>query len=69
MTKNHYDKQAYNPQFEWSFVHPRYWGTWLAVMIASLLSLLPHNVRRSLATVFAKQVIKLKSGANHRARS
>ncbi|KJG09605.1 lauroyl acyltransferase [Photobacterium kishitanii] len=68
MTKNHYDKQAYNPQFEWSFVHPRYWGTWLAVMIASLLSLLPHNVRRSLATVFAKQAIKLKSGANHRAR-
>ncbi|WP_407083368.1 lauroyl-Kdo(2)-lipid IV(A) myristoyltransferase [Photobacterium leiognathi] len=68
MTKNHYDKQAYNPQFEWSFLHPKYWGTWLAVLLASLFCLLPHKVRRAIASTFAKQAIKLDSKANHRAR-
>nr|WP_318472732.1 lauroyl-Kdo(2)-lipid IV(A) myristoyltransferase [Photobacterium leiognathi] len=68
MTKNHYDKQAYNPQFEWSFLHPKYWGTWLAILLSTLFCLLPHQVRRSLATIFAKQAIKIKKGANHRAR-
>nr|WP_318462956.1 lauroyl-Kdo(2)-lipid IV(A) myristoyltransferase [Photobacterium leiognathi] len=68
MTKNHYDKQAYNPQFEWSFLHPKYWGTWLAVLLASLFCLLPHKVRRAIAGSFAKQAIKLNSKANHRAR-
>nr|WP_308810570.1 lauroyl-Kdo(2)-lipid IV(A) myristoyltransferase [Photobacterium leiognathi] len=68
MTKNHYDKQAYNPQFEWSFLHPKYWGTWLAVLLASLFCLLPHKVRRAIASTFAKQAIKLNSKANRRAR-
>ncbi|PSV12478.1 lauroyl-Kdo(2)-lipid IV(A) myristoyltransferase [Photobacterium leiognathi] len=68
MTRNHYDKQAYNPQFEWSFLHPKYWGTWLAVLLASLFCLLPHKVRRAIAGSFAKQAIKLNSKANHRAR-
>ncbi|WP_419239474.1 lauroyl-Kdo(2)-lipid IV(A) myristoyltransferase [Photobacterium leiognathi] len=68
MIDNHYDKQAYNPQFEWSFLHPKYWGTWLAVLLASLFCLLPHKVRRAIASTFAKQAIKLNSKANRRAR-
>lgn len=64
----HYDKQAYNPAFSWVFLHPKYWGTWCAVLIASLISLLPHRVRRTLASAFAKQALKLNSKANQRAR-
>ena len=65
---DHYDKQAYNPAFSWSFLHPKYWGTWLAVAIATLVCLFPHSVRRALATGFAKQAVKLNSKANRRAR-
>ncbi|UJZ94022.1 lauroyl-Kdo(2)-lipid IV(A) myristoyltransferase [Photobacterium damselae subsp. damselae] len=68
MIDNHYDKQAYNPQFHWSFLHPKYWGTWFAVLLASLFCLLPHKVRHTIASLFAKQAIKLNSKANHRAR-
>ncbi|CAG18658.1 lauroyl-Kdo(2)-lipid IV(A) myristoyltransferase [Photobacterium profundum] len=66
--KDHYDKQAYNPEFKWGFLHPKYWGTWLAVMLASLLCLLPHAFRRAIATLFANQSIKLKNKSNRRAR-
>ncbi|PSU49840.1 lauroyl-Kdo(2)-lipid IV(A) myristoyltransferase [Photobacterium frigidiphilum] len=66
--KDHYDKQAYNPEFKWGFLHPKYWGTWLAVMLASLLCLLPHTFRRAIATLFANQSIKLKNKSNRRAR-
>ncbi len=65
---DHYDKQAYHPQFSWHFLHPKYWGTWLAVFFSALFCLLPHNARRALATLFAKQAIKIKKGANLRAR-
>ncbi|MGF1699876.1 lauroyl-Kdo(2)-lipid IV(A) myristoyltransferase [Photobacterium makurazakiensis] len=65
---NHYDKQAYNPEFKWSFLHPKYWGTWLAVCFASLLCLLPPKARHSIATLFAKKALKLKNKANQRAR-
>lgn len=65
---DHYDKQAYHPQFSWHFLHPKYWGTWLAVFFSALFCLLPHNACRALATLFAKQAIKIKKGANLRAR-
>ncbi|GHA43916.1 lauroyl-Kdo(2)-lipid IV(A) myristoyltransferase [Photobacterium aphoticum] len=64
----HYDKQAYHPAFSWAFLHPKYWGTWCTVLIASLISLLPHRARRALASAFAKQALKLNSKANQRAR-
>ncbi|KLV05687.1 lauroyl-Kdo(2)-lipid IV(A) myristoyltransferase [Photobacterium ganghwense] len=66
--KDHYDKQAYNPEFHWHFLHPKYWGTWLAVAVASLLCLLPHRVRRTIATGFAKLAMKFDSKSNRRAR-
>ncbi|WP_299017005.1 lauroyl-Kdo(2)-lipid IV(A) myristoyltransferase [uncultured Photobacterium sp.] len=66
--KDHFDPQAYHPHFQWGFLHPKYWGTWLAVGSAALISLLPHRWRLALATVFAKLAIKRSSKANIRAR-
>ncbi|OAN17011.1 lauroyl acyltransferase [Photobacterium jeanii] len=65
---DHNDNKAHRPQFEWSFLHPKYWGTWLAVIVGALLSLLPHGVRRAIAIPFAKLALKIKGGATHRAR-
>lgn len=66
--KDHYDKKAYNPEFKWGFIHPKYWGTWLAVLIALPFALLPNNVRRVFATFCTNILLKSKSGANKRAR-
>lgn len=66
--KDHLDQQTYNPRFQWGFLHPKYWGTWLAIGVAALFSLLPHRWRLALATFFAKLAVKNNSKANHRAR-
>ncbi|RJG49540.1 lauroyl-Kdo(2)-lipid IV(A) myristoyltransferase [Motilimonas pumila] len=65
----HFDPKAYNPSFEWSFLHPKYWGTWLYVSAAALVSLLPNTCRRWIATVLARGALKLNSKANQRART
>lgn len=66
--RNDHDDYAYNPQFSWHFLHPRYWGTWLAVIFACLLSFLPIFLKRALAQSLAKLAVKVKSKANTRAR-
>ncbi len=65
---NHFDIKAYNPSFKLTFLAPKYWGTWLTVFFASLISYLPSSVRFWLATQLAKQAIKIKNKANKRAR-
>lgn len=66
--RDDYDVNAYNPAFEWGFLAPKYWSTWLAVLFASLFSLLPNFIRLALAKGFAKLAVKVKNKANHRAR-
>lgn len=66
--RNDFDEKAYNPTFEWSFLAPRYWGTWIGLFFASLFSFLPHALKLPLSKFIAKQAVKLKSGAAHRAR-
>lgn len=66
--RNDFDEKAYNPTFEWSFLAPKYWGTWIALLFACLFAFLPRAAKLSLSKFVAKQAIKLKSGATHRAR-
>lgn len=40
---------AYAPRFRWSFLLPRYWPTWLAMLLLWLLSLAPWQLRAGLA--------------------
>ncbi len=66
--RDDFDPKAYNPSFEWGFLAPKYWGTWVAVLLSSLVSLLPNALRLVIAKFLAKQAIKVKSKANKRAR-
>lgn len=58
--------KLYNPTFQWGFLHPKYWLTWIAVFFAFLISLLPHQFRDWLAKIIAKKVMTLDNRANKR---
>ncbi len=66
--RNDYDPKAYNPKFQWHFLAPKYWGTWLAVLLSVITSFLPNVVRLKLAQLMAKAAVKIKNKANKRAR-
>ncbi|MDN3632418.1 lauroyl-Kdo(2)-lipid IV(A) myristoyltransferase [Vibrio lentus] len=66
--RNDFDPKAYNPEFEWGFLAPKYWGTWIAVLLSSLVCFLPNSIRLALAKFMAKQAVKIKNKANRRAR-
>ncbi len=66
--RDDFDINAYHPSFRLSFLAPRYWGTWLSVLLASLISYLPCSIRFWLARLLAKQAVKIKNKANKRAR-
>lgn len=34
------------PTFQWSFLHPKYWHTWIGVGLMFLISLLPYRMQR-----------------------
>ncbi|WP_264874468.1 lauroyl-Kdo(2)-lipid IV(A) myristoyltransferase [Vibrio agarivorans] len=65
--RDDFDPKAYNPQFQWSFLAPKYWGTWLAVVIALPLALLPNALRRTLVSALVKGQIKKNRGTIRRA--
>ena len=56
-------QQAYIPgQFQWSFLLPKYWGVWLAIVFLMLLAILPWGIQRRLAHLLANLAWKyLKS--------
>ncbi len=58
---------AYLPRFKKTFLHPRYWGTWVGVGAAALLAYLPFRVRDRLATLLAKKIVKMDNRAKKRA--
>ncbi|OEF29486.1 lauroyl-Kdo(2)-lipid IV(A) myristoyltransferase [Vibrio rumoiensis] len=66
--RNDFDEYAYDPTFQWGFLAPKYWGTWIAVFFACLTSFLPKSIKHALAKSLAKLAVKPKSGAGKRAR-
>lgn len=49
-------------QFQWSFLLPRYWGIWIAIVFLMLLAMLPWAVQYRLAQLFGHLAFKyLKS--------
>jgi len=66
--RDDFDINAYDPNFQWYFLVPRYWGTWLSVISASIISLTPRVFRYWLAKIFANTAITIKNKANRRAR-
>ncbi|OCH52769.1 lauroyl-Kdo(2)-lipid IV(A) myristoyltransferase [Vibrio sp. ZF57] len=66
--RNDFDPKAYNPSFQWSFLTPKLWGTWLAVLLALPLALLPLRFHQWLARIIALKLSKSEKGPAHRAR-
>ncbi|WP_137168858.1 lauroyl-Kdo(2)-lipid IV(A) myristoyltransferase [Marinomonas sp. FW-1] len=62
------EKHLYNPTFEWRFLHPRFWLTWLGVFCSLLVAFLPQRLRDSLASWIARRLLHTKSKALKRAR-
>ncbi|UYI47295.1 lauroyl-Kdo(2)-lipid IV(A) myristoyltransferase [Vibrio natriegens] len=61
--RDDFDPKAYNPEFERSFLKPKYWGTWLAVFSSVLIALLPLSVHQWLAKVLASRLVKSKANS------
>lgn len=68
VNRNDFDKKAYNPKFKWHFLAPKYWLTWLGVLLALPIALLPLSLHQWLANKIALKLSKAKKGPAHRAR-
>lgn len=66
--RDDYDSKAYNPEFERHFLSPKYWGTWLGVILFLPLALMPLSAQKWLAKIIAKKLSKSHKGPAHRAR-
>ncbi|MBR7888170.1 lauroyl-Kdo(2)-lipid IV(A) myristoyltransferase [Marinomonas sp. A79] len=62
------DKNTYNPTFQWRFLSPRFWLTWLVVLLVILLAYVPFRLRDKLACKVVPIILKRKSGTLKRAR-
>lgn len=65
---NSADKHAYNPTFQWRFLHPRFWTTWVGVFVSLSIAFLPLRWRDKLASWIACRLLNTKSKALKRAR-
>lgn len=66
--RDDFDPKAYNPTFNWGFVAPKYWGTWIGVLLSIPLSLLPLSFHQWLSHQVARKLAKKKRGAPHNVR-
>ena len=62
------DKNLHNPTFTWHFLAPRFWPTWLIVILALVLAYVPFRLRDRLASKMVPLIMKKKGGALKRAR-
>ncbi|MDA9558134.1 lauroyl-Kdo(2)-lipid IV(A) myristoyltransferase [Vibrio sp.] len=65
--RNDFDPTAYNPTFQWHFLAPKYWGTWLAILLLIPVTLLPVSWRHWVAKKAAKKLIKKRKSTTHTA--
>ena len=56
-------KPDYQPgEFQWSFLHPKYWGVWIGIVFLMILAILPWAIQHRLATLLGNLSFKyLKS--------
>lgn len=68
MTKQKNESAGFIPKFEWSFLHPRYWGLWFAVFILVLLALIPIRWRDPLLAKLGRFIGRKVKSARQRAQ-
>lgn len=49
----------FDTRFNKSLLHPRHWGTWLAIAVLFLFGALPASIRDPIARLFARVVMKV----------
>ncbi|MEZ9699158.1 lauroyl-Kdo(2)-lipid IV(A) myristoyltransferase [Vibrio sp. 10N.261.46.E12] len=57
-TKNSIDNYLHNPTFQWSFLHPKHWGTWVAIFFGIVFAFIPPKARDGLARKLSTFVVK-----------
>lgn len=61
-------KKEFIPKFKLKFIHPKYWGVWILVMIMILVAYLPPKIRGSFLSKLGKKVGRFAKGARRRAQ-
>ncbi|KDM90655.1 lauroyl-Kdo(2)-lipid IV(A) myristoyltransferase [Photobacterium galatheae] len=59
---------GYHPTFQWSFLHPRHWGTWISIFFLGLFALLPWRIRDRIAGFVGLHIGRRVKKSRHRAR-
>lgn len=67
-TSDNQSLSQYDPKFQWAFLHPKHWGTWLSVFVLMLFALLPWRVRDPIAGFLGKHIGRHIKKSRHRAR-
>jgi lauroyl-KDO2-lipid IV(A) myristoyltransferase len=62
------EQHLYNPTFQWSFLHPKHWATWLGLVIAALFAFVPVQWRDRLARKLSILIINKNGRVVKRAR-
>lgn len=65
--RNDFDPKAYHPTFQWGFLAPKYWGTWIGLLFALPIVFLPNSFKKWLASQIAKKLTKKRRGTIHNA--
>ena len=52
-------QKHFDTRFNAGLLHPRYWGTWLVILILSLFGILPAFIRDPMSRVLAKLVMRI----------
>ncbi|MGL4830947.1 MAG: lauroyl-Kdo(2)-lipid IV(A) myristoyltransferase, partial [Vibrio sp.] len=55
---NSISHHLHNPQFEWRFLHPKHWGTWIGIAFAALLAFMPYRWRDALGRKIGRLIYK-----------
>lgn len=61
------DPKAYNPTFQWRFLSFKHWGTWIMILLAMPVALLPNKIRCKLATRISNYMVDKQNKASQRA--
>ncbi|WP_059021816.1 lauroyl-Kdo(2)-lipid IV(A) myristoyltransferase [Vibrio coralliirubri] len=67
-TKNSIDNHLHNPRFQWSFLYPKHWGTWLAILFGIICAFIPAKARDHLARKLSTFIVKKNSRVVRRSR-
>ncbi|MGF1698055.1 lauroyl-Kdo(2)-lipid IV(A) myristoyltransferase [Vibrio lamellibrachiae] len=65
---NSTDKHLHDPTFEWSFLHPKHWGTWIAVVFGAFLAFIPPKLRDGLARKLSTIAVRKNGRVVRRSR-